>query len=117
MDDAAPSPERYVGRDSKLGELLDQELAAIPFRQWAGDLQSEGQLARRRRQVANSQINTVAAERRDFGTVLASVAVEQANYVAGVKPANQGRMPCLGALENDMVHDWRVDVKPYRHIR
>jgi hypothetical protein len=116
MDDSPLCLNRHKAGRSQLREFFDQELGTVSLQKWSGDLQLEGELGCDGFNAGDLKVNVSASNRENLGGVLAAVTVEEANLVAGAKPANCSQMVSLGALElNRPGGQWAVDVKSFGH--
>jgi hypothetical protein len=111
------APERNKGGDAKFGQLLDQELGPIAFRQRGGDFERERQFTLRRFDREDFQRDFAPRNLRDARGILVAVAVEQADRVAGAESAHCGKMASFRAVQRERTgHKRQIDVKSFRHL-
>src|SRR5579871_2447840 len=116
MDHAARCPQRGERCDAKFGQFFEEKLRSIAARQGSGDIQAKRQLASRAFDGEYLQRYLAAADFLDACGILMPVAVEQTNGVAGAKPANHGKMMCLGALDKHRTRfQLTIDVESLGH--
>ena len=117
IDRGALARKRNECRDAEFGQLLDEKLAAVPFRQRRGDLQRERQLALRLVDADDLQRDLAAGDRSDARGVFVAVAVEEADFVAGAESAHRGKMVNFRAVQSERAGTQRqIDVKSLRHL-
>ena len=99
LDDTVLTQERNKGSNTQFGQLLDEELAAIPLGNGGRDFEGEGQFAARRLSAGDVDVDQAARQGHNAGRVFMAVAVEEGDLVAGAEPANRGKMVGFRALQ------------------